>query len=961
MEQKWTKIWEQNKIFEAEPDDSKKKVFVTVPFPYMNGPLHVGHALTDGRVDVYARFKRMQGFNTLFPYAWHWTGQPLVAAADRLSKGDPAMVKEFLEIEHIPKEEIPKFYDPVYMAKYYTDEGRESLKRLGLSIDWRREFHTTDLEPTFNKFILWQMNKLREKGYITRGTHPVVWCPHDQSPTGDHDRLEGEGVTWEEFVLILFSGSKEPETKLVAATLRPETIFAVTNLWVNPEAKYVEAIVNERNRWIVSSRAAFKLGEQLRKIKILREFSGRELIGSRVAHPFDAKITLLVLPANFVDPDNGTGVVYGVPAHAPVDYVALRDIQNSPATQKEFNLAGDELDEIRPIALITVPRMGEFPAVEITENMRIKDQNDPRLAQATNEIYKVEFHQGVLNAKASTFANTPVSEAKPLVIERLRRSGLADTMYELPEKVICRCTTECIVKILQDQWFLKYSDPEWKNLAHICIDKASIYPENARQWFHDVIEWFRDWPCARKVGLGTPLPWSPGWIVETLSDSTIYMAFYTLSSTIKQHHIGPEKLTDSLFSYVMLREGTLDSVAKESGLTQDIVEELQRQFLYWYPVNLRNSAKELIPNHLTFFVFHHVAFFPQNLWPTGISANGMLTHNGAKMSKSKGNLVTLREALDQYGSDVVRASVLSGSDGLEDVDWREKSTRDLETNLNSVKDLILSMLESKQKSDSAATGEDLWLETRIQQRIASVIQNLDQMMTKSAFQEAFYGYWSDIRYYLRRTEKPSSALLSRSALIWIRLLSPFVPFTCEELSANSGGDGLVSVSKFPEPDFSKSSPRALINEIAIQQLIKDCQSITKVLQLKPSKLYIFIAPSWTYLLLASVIESKKTKLQGKEALLHIFSTLPQLPKRDLANIAPRVTKILHELGENFIENYSRIPDSVDEAKIYVNALPYIEKEVGVKITIQKADDASRYDPKKKANFALPFKPALYFE
>jgi leucyl-tRNA synthetase len=74
IEDKWRIRWETSKIFEADPDPKKQKVFVTFPFPYMNGPLHVGHAFTASRIDVYARFRRMQGYNVLWPWAWHWTG-----------------------------------------------------------------------------------------------------------------------------------------------------------------------------------------------------------------------------------------------------------------------------------------------------------------------------------------------------------------------------------------------------------------------------------------------------------------------------------------------------------------------------------------------------------------------------------------------------------------------------------------------------------------------------------------------------------------------------------------------------------------------------------------------------------------------------------------------------------------------------------------------------------------------
>src|SRR3972149_1446489 len=95
IEEKWVKNWEEAKVFEADPIEGKPKIFVTFPFPYMNGPLHIGHAFTSTRCDVYARFKRMQGYNVLFPWAWHITGEPIAGAAERVKKGDQKQVRIF--------------------------------------------------------------------------------------------------------------------------------------------------------------------------------------------------------------------------------------------------------------------------------------------------------------------------------------------------------------------------------------------------------------------------------------------------------------------------------------------------------------------------------------------------------------------------------------------------------------------------------------------------------------------------------------------------------------------------------------------------------------------------------------------------------------------------------------------------------------------------------------------------
>jgi len=603
IEQKWQKKWEQAKIFEANPDNKKPKCFVTFPYPYMNGPLHVGHGFTASRVDAYARFKRMQGYNVLFPWAWHWTGQPLAGASERVKCGDKEFIKALKEVDGVSEDNLKRFTDPVYMAQYYTDESREVAKRAGFSIDWRREFQTTS--PTFSKFVEWQYERLREKGYVTKGTHPVVYCPHCESPTGDADRQEGEGIAPEEYTLMKF---KFEDSFLPAATFRPETIYAVTNMWINPEADYVKASVNGE-KWIISETTANKLTQQQRKIKVIERFKGKKLVGKYFTNPINGA-KMPILPGWFVNPNHATGVVYSVPAHAPYDWLALKDLQQKPETLKEFDINPSLLEKIQPISMIKIEGYGDYPAIEIVEQLGAKDQYDPKAEEATKMLYKKEFHSGILKNICGEYKGKTVASVKDQLIQDFKARGIADTMYDLPHPVVCRCLTPCMVKILEDQWFLKYSDETWKNKTKEALSQASIYPASAVQWFLNVIDWLKEWACARKTGLGTPLPWSPGWIVETLSDSTIYMAFYTINKHIRQHDIKPEQLTKEVFDYIYFNKGNLQTTAKKSGINSEVLNSMQQEFLYWYPVDLRNSAKELVPNHLTFFLFHHVALFP---------------------------------------------------------------------------------------------------------------------------------------------------------------------------------------------------------------------------------------------------------------------------------------------------------------------------------------------------------------
>ena len=187
IQKKWRSKWEKARIFEADPETSKPKFYLTVAYPYPNSPQHIGHGRTYTLADVHARYKRMQGNQVLFPMAFHYTGTPILAMAERIKSGDKELIDTFIDIYKIPQEVVSNLTEPIKIAKYFHREIKAGMKEIGYSIDWRREFTTVDTQ--YSAFIHWQFEKLREKGWITRGSHPVGWCPKDRSPVGQHDTL----------------------------------------------------------------------------------------------------------------------------------------------------------------------------------------------------------------------------------------------------------------------------------------------------------------------------------------------------------------------------------------------------------------------------------------------------------------------------------------------------------------------------------------------------------------------------------------------------------------------------------------------------------------------------------------------------------------------------------------------------------------------------------------------------
>jgi len=945
FEEKWVEAWLRHRIFEPEVNRSQAKVFVNAPFPYMNGPLHIGHAFTYTRLDAFARYKRMRGYNVLFPFAWHWTGEAVAGQSVRLMKGDPAVIKAFVEIDGIPKEELPKFTSPYNLAEYYTRVSRTALQKLGLSVDWSREFFTTSYNKGFSKFIEWQYQKLRSKGYVIRGSHPVVWCPSDQSPTGDHDRLEGEGVSPEEFYIVYF---KMEDAFLAAATFRPETIYGATNVWILPEGEYVKAKVDGRTL-IVSKEFAQKIVDQERKVEVVEALKGAELVGRRCTVPLSGQ-SVPILPAGFVDVNYGTGVVYSVPAHAPYDWLALRDLQRTPPEDLEEIIKG-----VKPISIIKVEGFGEYPAIEIVDQLGVRDQADKQAEKATEIIYSKEFHTGVMKENCGQLSGLAVKDAKTKVVEELISEGLGDRIYDLPEVVRCRCGTRCIVKILRDQWFLNYSDLQWKEKVRRHVESMTVLPEEARAWILATVNWLNNWPCTRKTGMGTPLPWDREWIVETLSDSTIYMAYYIVSKYVNRGEILPEQMSPEFFDYVLLKEGNINDISKKTGLSSQVINRVCEDFAYWYPVDLRNSAKELIPNHLTFFLYQHTAIFPPEHWPKGISVNGMITIEGKKMSKSRGIFTTIAKEMEKYGADVVRASLIYGAEQMDDPDWNENIAKLMQQKIDSLYDMVL---ELRKKSVERERGifEKLLL-AEVKNMIISVAENLESMKTKTAFQIAFFDIQNSIRKYLRQVETPEKSTIEEVTDYWIKGLAPFIPFVCEELWHQIGGKTFISKEAWPSLTLSEEDMSLQTQSRLVEYLISDIREIQKMTKTASKKTYIYVAPKELTEIALEYVAAVEEGLPQKEAIKRVST---KVKDKKLLSYIPQLIKHVNMVDKDLFREIRRIKE-FSEFETYQINLKYIERETETEVEIAYSNQPKMYDPKNKAKNALPFRPAIYLE
>ncbi len=645
-----------------------------------------------------------------------------------------------------------------------------------------------------------------------------------------------------------------------------------------------------------------------------------------------------------------------VPAHAPFDYLALRDLYD--ADLSEYGITED-LRKIELISLIQVPEFGEFPAKEIVESMGISDQKDPKAEEATKIVYRREFHGGVLKELTGKYKGYPVSKIKDILTRDFLASNAGETFYEFSEPVVCRCGTPCVVNMVKGQWFLNYSNPDWKAKVYKCLGQMRVIPTEYRVEFENKIDWLKDKACARRKGLGTRLPFDKEWLIESLGDSTIYMSYYIIARFIEKGELALEHLTLSFFDYVLLGKGDSAAVSAETGLKPELIEEIRSHFNYWYPVDLRSSGKDLVPNHLLFFLFHHVALFEEEKWPKALAVNGFVSLEGQKMSKSKGPILTLESAVSSYGADITRMYILSTAEQTQDADWQKAGIDSARRQVDRFYAFAKDVIESGKRGTLSAELKqiDRWMLSRMQNYIKETNAALDSIQTREAIQNSFFLLINDVRWYQRRG---GEALLYYVLDNWVRLMAPFTPHLCEEVWEAMGHEDPVSLAQYPLYNEDLIDNGAELSEEAVKSTLNDIEEIIRVTKMTPQKVYLYTAPAWKAEAIRCACGLQVEAPLEVGTLIKTLMAKPEL-KRFGKEIPKFVQKIVPEFKSGGAERYETFAYlGLDEKDLLKESASFLEKEIGCPVEIQSAD-SPEYDPQKKSRFAEPLRPAIYIE
>ncbi|WP_276259956.1 leucine--tRNA ligase [Haloglomus litoreum] len=942
IEARWRDRWRQQGYYEADPEDDGDATFITVPYPYPSGGMHVGHARTYTVPDVYARYRRLQGDNVLFPIAWHVTGTPIIGAVERLKKGEEEQLSVLRDTYNVPEDTLQDLETPMGFARYFIEEHyKKGMRQLGLSVDWRREFTTND--ERYSRFITWQYRTLKERGLLEKGLHPVKFCTNENNPVTTHDLLEGEEAEFQEYTLVRFRDSEG--TVLPMATLRPETVRGVTNAFVDPEGDYVRAEVDGET-WVVSREATEKLRLQDHDVEVVEELSGAELVGERVTNPI-TEDEVLILPASFVDTDNATGVVMSVPAHSPDDYVALREAKERADEMTQYGIDPDEVRAIEPVPILTIEGYGEVPARDAVEEYDVASQNDPALEEATQELYNREFHQGKLIDAYGEYAGETVEDVRERFREDYKGRGAFGSMQEFTEEVVCRCGGAVEVA-KQETWFLRYNDADWKQKTKRLVEDLDAIPENTREQYTHTVDWLNEWPCIRNYGLGTRLPWDEDFVIEPLSDSTIYMAYYTIAHRLED--IPPEAMDQQFFDTLFYGADAVDE-PDERAL------DLREEWDHWYPVDYRVSANDLISNHLTFYLYHHAELFDERNWPEGITIMGMGLLEGQKMSSSKGHVVLPGEAIDEYGADTVRFFLLNSAEPWQDYDWRDEAVSSAHGQLRRFYNRATEVIEQDAPEEQPDLRPiDEWLLSKLQGVIREATAALEGFETRTASQAAFYAMEEHLRWYRRRADQ------DREGARWtlrhvlgqrLRLLAPFTPFLANELHEELTGESAEDAG-WPEVDEAREDPTVEVRESLVESLTDDINDIVDVTGTDPDVVRVYTAAEWKRSVFEQVVET------GPDVGAVMSEVMSDPDLRERGNEVNQLVQELVEFVREQDEGRLSILEDADEAEVYADAVGFYEREFDADVQVLD-EGADPEDPGGKAGDAVPFRPAIHIE
>jgi leucyl-tRNA synthetase len=949
----WQDRWSGEGLAKARRVPGREKFYALFAYPGASGFLHVGYLRGMTYTDALHRYHRMLGRQVFFPTGTHASGLPAVSFAQKVQERDPTTVQQ-LEDNGVPRSEWPRLEDPAYAARYLGRNYLAVYRRLGMLVD--ESAYLTTIDEDYQAFIRWQFGRLKSSGSLGQGVHFSSVCPVcgpvsvDPSET---DLSSGGDAEWITYTTVPFR--LDDGRVLLAATLRPETIYGVTNVWV-PTAGPLVVWHHQDQEFLVGRIGGERLVEQ-HGGRLGHEVQPMDLVGRSVQVPLtDRRVPLLA--SALVDPGRGTGVVMSVPAHAPADWLALAA------------LAPEDRSRIGPVLeIIVLPVPGELtgnergllagegpPAERAARATGARGLEDAGpLAEATERLYRVELVRGRM--RPDLLDGVPVGTAREIVARELKAGSPSFDLQEFSKPVICRNGHEVIIRRVPNQWFLRYGDTDWKNATRDLIARMSIRPKEYHDELPGILDWYQDRPCTRRGRwLGTPFPFDPDWLIEPIADSTFYPAYFPIRRYVSDGRVPIDRLSDAFFDRVILGEGP-----GEPGLDRKLQDEIRSELTYWYPLDVNIGGKEHKRVHFPVFLYTHARLLPPELQPRRIMVHWwIIDRSGSKISKkqvsSKGGAIPpFTEAFERWGADALRLFSAQSGSPFQDVEWDAALVDQSGRRLEEIERLVRQL-------DGAGSGTspelELWLESELHVLVRRTHEVVAELEMRDLAELVYARIPALFRRFIHRGGGVGPAT-SRFVGVWLLLMSPITPHLAEELGERRF-DGLVAVQRFPAPEDLHYSPSAIEAEAFLSQVEEDVQSVLRPSEVRgehPEAIFFFVAAPWKRLV-ESWLRADLDRAGGASPLKGIMERAKQHP--ELRAYLAQIPRYVEKVSAAIRSEGGRAAPEIDEVALLRGATGFLARRFQFEdVRVFQEDLAEGHDPHGRRERARPGRPAFY--
>ncbi|MBX8782953.1 valine--tRNA ligase [Ochrobactrum sp. GRS2] len=768
-EPKIADIWEKAQAFKAGAGSKPgaDPFAVVIPPPNVTGSLHMGHALNNTIQDIMVRFERMRGKNVLWQPGMDHAGIATQMVVER----------QLMERQEPNRHEMgrEKFVERIWQWK--EESGGlifNQLRRLGASCDWSRERFTMD--EGLSKAVLEVFVTLYKEGLIYKDKRLVNWDPKLQTAISDieveqreikghlwHFRYPLEGVAFD---------AENPDTYIVVATTRPETMLGDSGIAVNPEDPRYQS-----------------------------------RIGKNAVLPLVGR-ALPIVGDDYADPESGSGAVKITPAH---DF-------NDAEVGKRNNLR--KINIMSPVATILLQDNEDF-AEGLTPSAE-------------------------LDALIERFHDQDRFKARKAIVEMMEESGYLEKIEDHTHMVPHGDRGGVPIEpLLTDQWYVNAAEMAKPAIASVREGRTAIVPKTWEKTYYDWMENIQPWCISRQLWWGHQIP---AWYGP---DGTIFVEKSEAEAlTAAQNHYGePTSLTrdcdvlDTWFSSALWPFSTLGWPDKTPELDT------------YYQTDVLVTGFDIIFFWVARMMMMGLHFMKEEPFHTVYVHALVRDKNGAKMSKSKGNVINPLDLIDEYGADALRFSLAIMAAQGRDVKLdpaRIAGYRNFGTKLWNATRFAQMNGVSRQpdfKPEDAKLAVNRWILTELTRATRAITEGITTYRYNDAASSAYRFVWNQFCDWYLELLKPifmgddedakreAQACAAYCLDEIYKLLHPFMPFMTEELWSLTAGEGqsrdtLLAHAPWPELSFEDASAADDINWLI--ELVSGIRSVRSEMNVPPS-------------------------------------------------------------------------------------------------------------------------------